>query len=91
MKDPPDNPLIFHTGYELGLLHGPHAHGCVARLAADALKRGDVEKHEFWKCVQAALISRRKVKLSHYRPSRGRQRSQKNKRWTLRYIRAPAL
>ena len=70
MKDLPDNPLIFHTAYELGLLHGPRAHGCVARLAADALKRGDVEKHEFWKCVQAALTSRRKVKLRHYRPSR---------------------
>jgi hypothetical protein len=77
MKDPPDNPLIFHTARQLGVLHGPHAHEYVAKLAADALKRSDTEKHDFWKCVKAALGPRQKRKLRHDRPSRtsrGRKR-----------------
>jgi hypothetical protein len=63
MSHPSDNPLVFHTAYELGQLHGPNAHGCVAKLAADALKRGDTERYEFWKSVKLALPRHKKSRI----------------------------
>jgi hypothetical protein len=55
-----DNPLIFHTARQFGELHGPHAHDYALKLATTARKRGNTKRHEFWKCVKAALGSRQK-------------------------------
>lgn len=55
-----DNPLIFHTARQFGELHGQRAHDYALELASTARKRGDTKRHEFWKCVKAALGPRQK-------------------------------
>lgn len=55
-----DNPLIFHTARQLRQLHGKHAHDYALKLGTTARKQRDTKRHEFWKCVRAALGPRQK-------------------------------
>jgi rhamnogalacturonyl hydrolase YesR len=46
------------VGFELSQRHGQNAYKHAAKLAADALAKGDTEEHAFWKYIEASLRPR---------------------------------
>ena len=49
---------VGRAAHELSDRHGHDAHRYAARLAAQAAADGDLERHEFWRGVEAALTPR---------------------------------
>ena len=46
------------VAFELSQRHGRNAYQHAAKLAADALAKGDTEEHAFWKYIEATLRPR---------------------------------
>ncbi|MGL4960517.1 MAG: hypothetical protein ACRC67_04745 [Inquilinus sp.] len=57
--EPPHHLEVGRRAHELAVTHGPGAHRYAARLAEEALGRGEADAHRFWKAVEAALTPRR--------------------------------
>jgi hypothetical protein len=49
---------VSRKAHELSHSHGWNAHIYATKLAAAALKEGQMEEHDFWKRVEAALTPR---------------------------------
>jgi hypothetical protein len=49
---------VSRKAHELTHFHGQNARSYAAKLAADALARGETEEHAFWKAVELSLTSR---------------------------------
>ncbi len=49
---------VSRKAHELGHSHGWNAHIYAAKLAVAALREGQLEEHDFWKRVEAALTPR---------------------------------
>jgi hypothetical protein len=58
MSKEPDNGEVFRSAHELRERHGRNAANYAAKLAAEALAEGDIENHQFWEAVKAALTVR---------------------------------
>jgi len=46
------------VAYELSQRHGRNAYQYAAKVAGEAFARGNIEEHEFWKYIEAALRPR---------------------------------
>ena len=50
---------VSRKAHELSEAHGWNAYHYAAKLAAEALRDGDRDEHDFWKSVESALTPRR--------------------------------
>ncbi len=46
------------AAFELGQRHGRNAYQHAAKLATEALAKGNTEEHAFWKYIEATLRAR---------------------------------
>jgi hypothetical protein len=46
------------VAYELSQRHGRNAYQYAAKVAAEAFAKGNIEEHDFWKYIEAALTPR---------------------------------